>query len=116
VSRKLPHLSQSEAVVLALYSFGRVLTRWCGLSRIAIFLSYLLGKKANTVRQQLREFNYNGADKRGEHRRSVEVERSCGAVLGWVLSWWTRHEKRLARVMAAPRFREVFVGLAIRVV
>lgn len=65
-------------MVLAVYSFGMVLTQLCGLTTIATFLGYLLGKKANTVRQQLREFNYDGADKRGERRCSVAVERSFG--------------------------------------
>jgi len=116
VSRKLPHLSQSEAVVLALYSFGMVLTRSCGLTTIATFLGYVLDKKANTVRQQLREFNYDGADKRGEKRRSVSVERSFGALLGWVLSWWSSDEKRLALALDATSWRDVFVVLAISVV
>src|SRR5215470_16830392 len=88
VARKLPHLRKSEALVLALYSFGMVLTQSCGLTTIAVFLGYLLGKQDNTVRQQLREFNYDGADKRGDKRCGVEVERSFGALLGWILSWW----------------------------
>ncbi len=116
VSRKLPHLSQAEAVVLALYSFGMVLTHSCGLTTIATFLGYLFDQKANTVRQRLREFNYDGADKRGERRRSVEVERSFGSLLGWVLSWWSSDEKRLALALDATSFREVFVVLAISVV
>lgn len=115
VSRKLPHLSQSEALVLALYSFGMVLTGSCGLTTIATFLGYLLGKQANTVRQQLREFTYDGADKRGAKRRSVEVEHSFGALLSWVLSWWASHEKRLVLALDATTFRDVFVVLAISV-
>jgi hypothetical protein len=93
-----------------------VLTRSCGLTTITTFLGYLLGKSANTVRQQLREFNYDGADKRGEHRRRVEVEHSFGPLLGWVLSWWTSDEKRLALAIDATSFRALFVVLAISVV
>lgn len=116
VARKLPHLSKSEVVVLALYSFGMVLTQSCGLTTIATFLGYLLGKQDNTVRQQLREFNYDGADKRGESRCSVEVERSFGPLLGWVLSWWSSDEKRLALALDATNWRDVFIVLAISVV
>jgi len=116
VSSKMPHLSKSQAAVLALYSFGMVLTQSCGLSRIVALLGYLLGKKENTLRQQLREFNYDSADKRGEKRCSLEVERSFGALLGWVLSWWTSDEKRLALTLDATSWRDVFVVLAISVV
>ncbi len=116
MSRKLPHLSKAEGVVLGLYSFGMVLTRSSGLTTIAVFLGYVLGKQANTVRQQLREFNYDGEDKRGRQRRSVTVEHSFGALLSWVLSWWASDDKRLALVLDATSFREVFVVLAISVV
>ena len=56
-SRKLAHLSKADAVVLALYGFGMVVTQSSGLTTIAVFLGYLPGKQANSVRQQLREFN-----------------------------------------------------------
>src|SRR5947209_17607091 len=111
VSRKLPHLSQTKAVVLALYSFGMVLTQSSGLSTIAVFLGYLLNKKENTVRQQLREFNYEGPDKRGRQRRSVVVEQHFGDLLGWVLSWWSDGEQRLALVLDATTFKQVFTVL-----
>lgn len=116
VSSKLPHLSKAEAVVLALYSFGMVLTQSCGLTTVAVFLGYLLGQEANTVRQRLREFNYDGEDKRGAKRHEVAVEQSFGALLGWVLSWWTSDDRRLALALDATHFRDIFVVLAISVV
>lgn len=116
VSRKLPHLNKAEAVVLALYSFGMVLTQSSGLTTITVFLGYLLSKHTNTVRQQLREFNYDGEDKRGVQRRSVAVEHSFGALLNWIVSWWASDDKRLALALDATTFREVFVVLAISVV
>ena len=46
VSSHMPHLSKPQVKVLALYSFGMAMTRSCGLTGIACFLSGLLGKKA----------------------------------------------------------------------
>ncbi|WP_181984849.1 hypothetical protein [Nostoc sphaeroides] len=51
----MPHLTKSQAVVLAMWSFGIVMTQSCGLTTVSVFLATLLGKKENTVRQQLRE-------------------------------------------------------------
>src|SRR5579871_2331629 len=115
VSRKLPSLSQSEARVLALYSFGMVLTESCGLTSIAVFIGILLGRQENSVRQQLREFTYEGAAKRGAKRRSVNVENCFGGLLGWVLSWWGAEEKRLALALDATTFKQVFTVLVVSV-
>ncbi len=52
VISKMPHLSKPQAVVLAMWSFGMVMTGSCGVSTVSVFLATLLGKKENTVRQQ----------------------------------------------------------------
>ena len=44
--------------------------------------------KANTLRQQLREGYYDAADKRGTHRRALEVEACFAPLLQWVVSLW----------------------------
>jgi hypothetical protein len=116
VSSKLPQLSHTEAAVLALYSFGMVLTQSCGISTIAVFLGYLLNKQANTVRQQLREFNYEAKAKRGKQRRSVAVEQHFGALLSWIVGWWGEGEQRLALAMDATSFKQVFTVLVVSVV
>ena len=43
VQRHLSVLSKPQAVVLALWSFGIVVTQSCGLTTITIFLALLLG-------------------------------------------------------------------------
>jgi len=116
VSRKLPKLSSSQARVLALYSYGMVLVQGCGLTRIAEFLGMLLGRQANSVRQQLREFTYAGTDKRGTNRQTVTVDGCFGDLLGWVLSWWNAQEQRLALAMDATNFKDIFTVLVISVV
>ena len=73
VSRKLPHLYSAEAKVLALYSFGAVLSQSCGISKISMLLSMLFGQSPNTVRQRLRELTYAGEDKRGENAAAYRL-------------------------------------------
>ncbi len=116
VSRKLPSLSASQAWVLALYSFGMVMVHSCGLTSVAVFLATLLGKQENTLRQQLREFRYEGTAKRGAKRQEVVVEACFTGLLSWVISWWDDTDKRLALALDATTFKDVFTVLVISVV
>jgi hypothetical protein len=62
-------------------------------------LATLLGKKENTVRQQLREWYRDGKDKKGDGRASLDVTACFSPLLLWILSLWPIDEKRL--VLAA---------------
>ena len=79
VATNLPHLSKPQALVLAMWSYGMVLARSCGLTAVAGFLSALLKRKENTVRQQLREWCYDAGDKRGKPRAVSRLRLSCSA-------------------------------------
>ncbi len=70
VTTQMSHLSKPQAVVLALWSFGMVMVNSCGLTTVSVFLAQLLGKKENTVRQQLREGKRDSKDKKGKKRAS----------------------------------------------
>lgn len=50
VSTRLPHLSRPQAQVLALWSYGMVLTHTCGITTIVVVLAQRLGQKEGTVR------------------------------------------------------------------
>jgi hypothetical protein len=52
VSTHMPHLSQPQARVLALGSYGIAMTRSCGRLTVATFLALLLGQKVATVEQR----------------------------------------------------------------
>jgi len=116
VSSKMPHLSRSEAMVLALYSFGMVMVQSCGLSSIAYFLALLLKQKEGTLRQRLREWNYETRSKRGTKRKAIEVSTCFAPLMKWVLSWWSGEEQRLALALDASNLRDRFTVLAISVV
>ena len=121
VRKYMPHLSKPQAAVLALWSFGIVMTKSCGLTSIAAFLAELLGKKENTMRQRLREWYREAGAKKGAHGKGVQRQEldvnSCFApLLKWVLSWWPAEERRLALALDASTLGARFVVLAISVI
>lgn len=116
LSKQFPHLSRPQVTVLAMYSFGTIIVRRCGLNSVALFLSLLLRRKEGTVRQQLREFFYDVKQKRGDKRQEIDVTTCFGPLLRWILSHWPPDEERLALAMDASSLRQNFVVLAISVV
>jgi hypothetical protein len=96
VTKHMPHLSKSQAVVLALWSVGMVLARSCALTAVSLFLAEGLERKPNTVRQQLREWCYEAKAKRGGPRQELAVEGCFAPLLAWVLRWWDSTQLALA--------------------
>jgi hypothetical protein len=91
-----------------------VLARSCALSAVSVFLAQGLNRKANTVRQQLREFCYEVQAKRGGPRQEVQVEGCFAPLLAWVLSWWEGNQ--LALAVDATTLGQRFVVLVVSVV
>jgi hypothetical protein len=116
VSIRLPHLSKPQATVLALWSFGMVLTRSCGITTVAAFIAGLLGKKEDAVRQQLREWCYDADHKVGHRRQALDVGGCFPYLIRWILGWWSPQEKRLALALDATLLHQHFAVLAISVV
>ncbi len=115
VSTHLPHLSQPQAQVLALWSYGIALTHTCGMTTVVVLLAHLLGQREHTVRQRLREWCYEAADKRGTQRQAVQVSLCFGPLLRWILAWWGSSERRLALALDASTLSDRFTVLAISV-
>ena len=115
VSTHLPHLSRPQAHVLALWSYGMVLAKSCGITSVVALLANLLGSSESTLRQQLREWYYDAADKKGEQREELDVTLCFGPLLGWIVSWWPTTECRLALGMDATTLTDRFTVLCISV-
>jgi hypothetical protein len=88
IQTHLPHLPTPQATVLALWSLGMVLARSCALTAVRAFLAPWLGRKENTVRQQLRAFCYEATATRGTDRCALRVETCFRPLLAWVVSLW----------------------------
>lgn len=116
VSTHLPNLSPAQATVLALWSFGMVLARSCGITSVCAVLAPLLADKEATLRQRLREWCYDKDHKRGNKRQDIDVSSCFAPLLRWVLTWWTAEQHRLVLAMDATSLSDHFTVLAISVV
>lgn len=114
VHTHLPHLTVAQARVLALWSLGMVLARSCALTAVSGLLAGWLDRKANSVRQQLREFTYEATAKRGTQRQELAVRTCFAPVLRWVLAGYTG--RQLALAIDATTLGDRFVVLAVSVV
>ncbi|MGH9766186.1 MAG: transposase [Blastocatellia bacterium] len=113
VAEHLPVLSQPQARVLAMWSLGMVLAQACGLTTVALYLAAGLGKKENTVRQQLREFYFEVEAKAGEQRQEIEIEICFEWLLKWVLEGW--ESQQLALALDATNLGQRFTVLCVSV-
>lgn len=109
------HLSKTQITVLALWSFGIVLARTCGLSRVALALASHLGGKEDNFRQRLREWCWDRQDKQGKQRVDWDVKQSFAPILKWILTLWSSEERRLVLAMDATSLKKLFVVLSISV-
>jgi len=114
VAKELPHLSPAQARVLALWSYGMVLTQSCACHTIAVFLGLLSGEGYHALRQRLREWCYDASDKRGLNRQAVDVTVCFAPLLAWVLRLWEGAQVTLA--LDATSLGDRFVVLTISVV
>jgi hypothetical protein len=112
----MPTLSAPQARVLAYWSYGMVLAQSCGLTTVAVVVGLLLHTSPLTLRQQLREWCYAAADKKGPKRREVAVAPCFAALLRWVLAWWPAAERRLVVAMDATTLGARFSVLVLSVV
>lgn len=113
VRERFGHLSTPQVRVLALWSLGMVLAHSCALTAVSLLWATGQQRKENTVRQQLREWCYDAADKRGRQRQALAVETCFVPLLAWVLSWW--RGTHLALALDATSLGERFVVLAVSV-
>jgi DDE family transposase len=114
ISTGFGQLSKTQAAVLALYSYGMVMTQHCGQTIIVTFLGMLTGIPIQNLRQRLREWNYESEQKRGEKRQAIQVETHFGSLLGVVLSGW-RKPRRLLVALDVTYLRDRHTILTVSV-
>jgi hypothetical protein len=102
--------------VLALWSLGIVLAHSCGQTQVVTALASYLHEKPANLRQRLREWCWNRADKAGRKRSDWAVRANAGPLLSWVLALWPPEEKRLALALDATSLKKRFVVLSLSVV
>jgi len=114
VSTRFAVLSKPQALGLALWSFGMILARSCGLSAVANLLAPLLGQSFNTMRERLRDTYRESDAKAGKHRTQLDVTLCWAPWLAWILDGWSG--RQLAIALDATSLGQRFVVLVISVV
>jgi hypothetical protein len=111
-------LPDAVVAVLALYSFGMILGRACGLTTVCLFLVKHLGLAYFAVRKRLREFYLDAPAKSGvKHgvkRQDFDVSSCFAPLLRWVLSLWSG--KRLPLAIDVTNLADRFHVLCVSVV
>jgi hypothetical protein len=92
-----------------------VMVRCCGRTTVATFLALLLGKKATTIAQRLREWCYEAEAKAGSQRQELVVQTCFAPLLAWLLRLWSG-APCLALAIDATSLDSRFAVLAISVV
>jgi hypothetical protein len=116
VSTAFPQLSRPQAKVLALWSYGMVLAKACGITLVCAALALQLGCAEASLVQRLREWCYGAKDKRGHKRQELDVTTCFAPLLRWILRWWPADEPRLALALDATTLKKRFTVLCISVV
>src|SRR5260370_13756940 len=101
ISVHLPHLSRPQAAVLALWSYGMVLSQSCGMTTIVCLLAKVLACPKTNLRQRLREWCYDAKDKAGSKRAELEPEACFAPLLRWIISRWASGSHQLALALDA---------------
>ena len=114
VSTQMSHLSQPQARVLALWSYGIAMTRSCGRRTVATFLALLLGQKVATLEQRLYAWCCEASHKAGPKRQALEVTTCFVPLLHWIVLLWSGTQ--LALALDATALGTRFVVLAVCVV
>ncbi len=116
VAEHMSHLPHCFIRLLAWYSFGVVVVQSCGLTSVSVLLAQVVGCSENTMRQRLREWSYAATDKRGSHRRELDLAPCFPALIRWVLAAWASEERRLVLALDATTLRQTVTVLTISIV
>jgi hypothetical protein len=115
VSTAFAHLSKPQAVGLALWSAGIVLTGSGGISQISALLAMVLHQKEGAVVQRLREWYLEAQQKSGDQRRDLEVTTCFGPLLRWIVQSLVGCSGQLALALDATSLGERWTVLAVSV-
>ena len=96
VSTQMPHLSQPQARVLALWSEGMAMTRSWGRLTVATFRALLLEQKVATLEQRFYAWCCEASHKAGTKRPALEVRTCFVPLLHWIVLLWTGTQLALA--------------------
>ena len=131
VSARMPQLSIPEAMGLATWSFGMVMTRSSSLTQVANLIAQIEAEPFQTARSRLKDWYQPATAKKadaialrfpqralhqaGSHRASLEVKSCFVPLLSWVLDLLPPGQQQIALAMDATSIGERLVVLSINI-
>ncbi|HET6385251.1 MAG TPA: hypothetical protein VFJ58_17805, partial [Armatimonadota bacterium] len=94
IAKYLSELRPAQRTGLCLWVMGAVLAQ--SACQNAVITALLAYGGFHTLRQYLREWLYDGADRAAPCSVQLEVSRCFAPLLRWLLSWWQGKEIALA--------------------
>lgn len=110
------HMPKPQLIGLAMWTYGIVIAKSCGLNMVAATLACKLREKEGNLRQRLREWYWNKEAKKGVHRKDLQPSLSFVPLMRWILSLWQSEEHRIVLAMDATSLKNIYVVLAISIV
>lgn len=111
IGEHLPQLRPAQQRGLALWSFGAIEAR-SACQNAVIAALFMLGCW-QTVRQSLREWLYDGADRACRSQTEVDVAACFPALLRWILHWWQGDQLALALDATYHQDRQVSLVISV---
>ena len=110
----MPHLSEAQSKGLALWTFGTITAQSGCQNSVIAALTFIGGFSA--VRQRLREWLYDGADRSTPSQNQIDVRACFAPLMRWVLSMWKSKDLALAidPTMLSDRLCAVVVSAVYR--
>ena len=94
IGHYLPRLRRSQLQGLTLWVYGSVMARSSCQNAVATAL--MVFGNYGSLRQYLREWLYDGADRASPCGVQLDVRACFGPLLRWLLSWWQSERLALA--------------------
>ncbi|WP_208099033.1 hypothetical protein [Nostoc sp. 106C] len=111
----MAHLSIPQAVGLATWSFGMVMTKSSSLTLVSKFIASINQEKPNTVRQRLKEWYQEAEAKKGDNRCALDVSSCFAPLLLWVINLLPTKIEQVALALDATSISNKFTVLSINV-
>jgi hypothetical protein len=111
LAHHLPHLRPAQRRGLAWWVYGTILAH--SACQNAVLTALLTVGAWHGVRQRLREWLYDGADKAAPCQTQLDVTTCFAPLLRWLLAWWQGQE--LALAIDATAHGERVVALVVSV-
>jgi hypothetical protein len=94
LAQRFPTLRPAHQRGLALWVYGTILAQ--SACQSTVITALLVLGKWDAIRQRLREWLYDGADKAAACHTQIEITGCFAPVMAWLIEWWHAHDLALA--------------------